>query len=196
MPHLGCAHGGEGKGSARHRPFTSQCGSAPFVRSALPMATRGAPCKTAQRSANGEAIACHSRRSRGVAAPAKGNPLAWPLACAQQFCRARPVRAPKERQCFAHGKTLLKTCRPQGRGEKGLRGSLGLSPLREAASYGSPCGHAGARPSPKNKGRGIAAAPFVRAIGFRLWLSFSLFRGSGTLAASTLLGATAFLSIT
>ena len=32
------AHGGEGKGSARHRPFTSQCGSAPFVRSALPMA--------------------------------------------------------------------------------------------------------------------------------------------------------------
>jgi len=38
MPHLGGAHGGEGKGSARHRPFTSQCGSAPFVRSALPMA--------------------------------------------------------------------------------------------------------------------------------------------------------------
>ena len=38
MPHLGCAHGGEGKASARHRPFTSQCGSAPFVRSALPMA--------------------------------------------------------------------------------------------------------------------------------------------------------------
>ena len=30
-------------------------------------------------------------------------------------------------------------------------------------------------PSPTNKGRGIAAAPLVRAIGFRLWLSFSLF---------------------
>ena len=69
---------------------------------ALPLGrARGAPCKTAPRSANGEAIACHSRRSRGVAAPAKGTPLAWPLACAQQFCSARPVRAPKEEQCCA-----------------------------------------------------------------------------------------------
>ena len=95
MPHLGCAHGGEGKGSARHRPFTSQCGSAPFVRSALPMARPmlflwGAPCKTAQRSANGEAIACHSRRSRGVAAPAKGTPLAWPLGRAHAVLQCAP----------------------------------------------------------------------------------------------------------
>ena len=48
---------------------------------------------------------------------------------------------------------------------------------------------------PNDKGRGIAAAPLVRAIGFRLWLSFSPFRGSGTLAASTLLRAAALLPL-
>ena len=31
--------------------------------------------------------------------PAKGKPLALPLACAKRFCRARPVRAPKEVNC-------------------------------------------------------------------------------------------------
>ena len=34
----------------------------------------------------------------------------------------------------------------------------------------APRGRSKLRPSPNNKGRGIAAAPLVRAIGFRLWL--------------------------
>ena len=53
-------------------------------------------------------LLCHLRRSRGAAAPAKGTPLASPLARAQQFCRARPVRAPKAQQRFAIGQSRSK----------------------------------------------------------------------------------------
>ena len=41
-----------------------------------------------------------------TAAPANDFALVWPLDCAQQFCRARPVRAPKLVNCFAHGQAL------------------------------------------------------------------------------------------
>ena len=149
------AHGGEGKGSARHRPFTSQCGSAPFVRSALPMArpmlflwgAHGArPARLLRAQPMAKRLLCHLRRSRGAADPAKGTPLAWPLARAQQFCRARPVRAPKEGKCFAHGKALPKTCRPQARRGKGWRSS----PSFPRTSSGLTCA---GRPGPPRGGR-------------------------------------------
>ena len=41
--------------------------------------------------------------------PAIGTPLVQPLECAKQLSRARPVRAPTESNCFAHGKALPKT---------------------------------------------------------------------------------------
>ena len=83
---------------------------------ALPLGrAQGAPCKTTPRSADGEAIALPFAAGPGrkrpnqwlsvhaTGSPACSIPLASPLACAQQFCSARPVRAPKEEQCFAQG---------------------------------------------------------------------------------------------
>ena len=56
-----------------------------------------------------------------------GFTIALPLARAQQSCSARPVRAPKAGECFAQGKALPKTRRPQARDGKELRESLDLS---------------------------------------------------------------------
>ena len=143
MPHLGCAHGGEGKGSARHRPFTSQCGSAPFVRSALPMARPMLFLWGAHGARPARLLSAQPMAKRLLAI--RGGAGAWPpplkaphwlglWAVRTQFCSARPVRAPKEGQCFAHGKALPKTCRPRARAGKGLRESLGLSPPKAKQS--------------------------------------------------------------
>ena len=216
-----------------------------------------------------------ARRLPSPKAPRQWAAFALPWAVRTQFCSARLVRASKEEQCFAQGKALPKTRRPQDRAEKGLRSSLSFPPCahqrksnashkakrfqkraghrtgprkvcdhhfpfprartkgramlrtrlsvskdvpghrtgpRKACDHHFPFPHARTKGRakcfaqgkalpktrrrisrrrsrssatlPNDKGRGIAAAPLVRAIGFRLWLSFSPFRGSGTLAAS------------
>ena len=50
---------------------------------------------------------------------ANGEAFALPLDRAQQFCSARPVRAPTARKRFAQGKALPKTRRPRARIAKG-----------------------------------------------------------------------------
>ena len=113
---------GEGKGSARHEPFTSQCGSARFVRSAWPMAGPmarlgcahgGAHCGTAYAQPKGKPVVDPLARSlRGGEAHGQGHccsagvePSAprqrrsqWPAIapCASRFAVRAPVRAPKE----------------------------------------------------------------------------------------------------
>ena len=108
--------------------------------------TQGAPCKTALRGADGEAFALpfvagpgrkrlsHWQSAHAPGSPTSGTALASPLACAQQFCRARPVRAPKAEKCFAHGKALPKTCRSQARWVKGERSSLPF-PFQKRAGH-------------------------------------------------------------
>ena len=116
--------GGEGKGSARREPFTSQYGSARFVRSAWPMAGPmarlgcahgGAHCGTAYAQPKGKPVVDPLARSlRGGEAQGQGHccytggePSAprqrhsqWPAIapCASRFAVRAPVRAPKEGQ--------------------------------------------------------------------------------------------------
>ena len=80
-----------------------------------------------------------ARRLPSPKAPRQWAAFALPWAVRTQFCSARLVRASKEEQCFAQGKALPKTRRPQDRAEKGLRSSLSFPPCahqrRENASH-------------------------------------------------------------
>ena len=110
--------------SQRHSSRTAQPLAKPMLRTSqgaeprasLRSALLGAQASTCHWGAHGarparllraqpmaKRLLCHLRRSRGAAAPAKGTPLAWPLARAQQFCSARPVRAPKARHRLING---------------------------------------------------------------------------------------------
>ena len=88
---------------------------------------QGAPCKTALRVANAEAIARLWPRGRPLGSP-KALPMprrsavlpcaprarntGWPMSCtipgAKPFCRARPVRAPVARLCSAQSQAHRK----------------------------------------------------------------------------------------
>ena len=104
-------------GRARGAPCKTVCTRSVSYPSALPLA-RGLR-RNRQRIAFALPEGTSPRRPLANGQP---SPCLWPVRT--QFCSARPVRTPKEEQCFAQGLALPKTRRPQDRAEKGLRSSL------------------------------------------------------------------------
>ena len=131
---------------------------------------RGAPCKTASRAANAETIA--PPLAAGSAQPPESQ-RARPLPGAEPFCRARPVRAPQDSQCSAHGQgrssaPLRSTCQARkhlpaigARTRRALQNGFARSKCRsDCPAFGRRAGPAPrkpmARPWP-------GAPPFCRA---------------------------------
>lgn len=145
MLFLGCAHGGEGKGSARHRPFTSQCGSAPFVRSALPMARPMLFLWGAHGARPARLLSAQPMAKRLLAI--RGGAGAWPPPLkAPHWLGLWPVRS-----SFA----VRAPCAHQRRGNASLTAKRFQKRAGHRQGRGKVCDHHSPFPRARTKGRGM-----------------------------------------